>query len=441
MTANEPDVGDGTREGRSLSLRQNFSWTFVGNVVDGACKWGMLVILAKLGSPEMVGEYSLGLAVTAPVIMFLNLQLRAVQVTDAKHEHSFGRYMALRLITTAVGLCVIAAASGLASPEHRLDLALIIIAVGIGKSFESLSDILFGAAQQRERMDIVAKSMILRGPLTLLGMALGVYLTKGVLWGSIGVALALLLRLMTYDVRRCGGVLRGEATRAAETSSGATWLDAIRPHWDWRGLLQIATMALPLGFVMMLGSLNTNIPRYFIQAHLGERELGIFCALAYMQVAGGTIIAALAQSASPRLAKLYAARNADGFRSLMLKLMGIGAAVGATGLLVAFAVGEPVLTLLYKPEYGAHADLFCWLMVAAAVSYVASFLGYGMTATRRFAVQLPLNLSVTAATFLACLFLVPRFGLKGAAMALIIGNIPRLVGSLAVNLSALRALR
>ncbi|MGI8856402.1 MAG: hypothetical protein ACR2JW_11675, partial [Thermomicrobiales bacterium] len=51
------------------SLRANFSWTFVGNVVYAACQWGMLVVLAKLGSPEVVGQFALGLAITAPVIM------------------------------------------------------------------------------------------------------------------------------------------------------------------------------------------------------------------------------------------------------------------------------------------------------------------------------------------------------------------------------------
>jgi hypothetical protein len=48
-----------------LSLRKNFSWTFVGNVVYAACQWGILVALAKLGTPEMVGQFTLGLAVAA----------------------------------------------------------------------------------------------------------------------------------------------------------------------------------------------------------------------------------------------------------------------------------------------------------------------------------------------------------------------------------------
>jgi O-antigen/teichoic acid export membrane protein len=73
---------------KSLTLRQNFSWTFVGNIIYAASQWGMLVVLAKLGSPEMVGQFMRGLAVTAPIILFSNLQLRQIQTTDVKQHYA-----------------------------------------------------------------------------------------------------------------------------------------------------------------------------------------------------------------------------------------------------------------------------------------------------------------------------------------------------------------
>ena len=54
------------------------------------------MVLAKLGTPEMVGQFTLGLAITTPLIMFTNLQLRAVQATDASRQYKFGDYFALR---------------------------------------------------------------------------------------------------------------------------------------------------------------------------------------------------------------------------------------------------------------------------------------------------------------------------------------------------------
>ena len=51
-----------------LSMKANFSWTLAGNVAYAACQWAMLVVLAKLGTPEKVGQFVLGLAVRKVVI-------------------------------------------------------------------------------------------------------------------------------------------------------------------------------------------------------------------------------------------------------------------------------------------------------------------------------------------------------------------------------------
>ena len=69
----------------------------------------MLVVLAKFGSPEMVGNFALALAVTAPVFMLTNLQLRAIQAIDVKDQYVYGDYLALRLFGTALALTVILA--------------------------------------------------------------------------------------------------------------------------------------------------------------------------------------------------------------------------------------------------------------------------------------------------------------------------------------------
>ena len=73
------------------SLRRNFSWTFVGNVVYSACQAGILMLLAKLGNPEMVGKYGLAMAIATPVLALSSLQLRAVLTTDVKGKGSVRR--------------------------------------------------------------------------------------------------------------------------------------------------------------------------------------------------------------------------------------------------------------------------------------------------------------------------------------------------------------
>ncbi len=416
------------QQAKPLTLRRNFSWTFIGNIIYAGCQWGMLVVLAKLGSPEMVGKFTLGLAITAPVIMFTNLQLRTVQATDAKQQYLFSDYLGLRLLGTSLALVVIVAITLMSG--YAWETSLIILLVGLAKAFESISDVFYGLIQQHERMDRMAISLMIKGPLSLLLLAMGVYISGNLVWGVLGLVFAWAGVLLGYDVRS------GIYILSSNNSNSQT--RKLQPRWHLQTLRKLVWLALPMGFVMMLISLNTDIPRYIIAGYLGERELGIFAALAYLMVAGNMIVNALGQSASPRLAKYYAAGNGAAFRTLMVKLVGVGAVLGGIAILLAMVAGRQILTLVYRPEYAQQLNLFVWLMVAAGIGYVASFLGYGMTSARYFRIQMPLFTAVTGTSAIACLWLIPTWGLQGAAIALILAAIVQLGFSLGVIFHALR---
>jgi O-antigen/teichoic acid export membrane protein len=389
-----------------LSLRRNFSWTLAGNIVYAASQWGMLVVLARVGTPEMVGQFSLGLAVTAPIILFANLGLRQIQATDARREYAFGEYLGLRIIALTLALVLIAA---IALTGYRPEAALVILLMGAAKAFEALSDVIYGLLQQHERMDRIAQSMMIKGPVSLAAMAAGVALTGGVLGGVVGLALVWALLFVLYDLYSAR-LLTGDAR--------TLW-----PQWNAQRLRQLGWLALPMGFVAMLISLNANIPRYFVERYLGEAQLGIYAAMAYLIVAGNTVVGALGQSASPRLAAYYAQGDRQAFTRLLLRLLGIGAGLGAAGVLVALLAGKLLLSLLYGPAYAAEAQVFVWIMVAAGVIYVGSFMGYGVTAARIFKLQVALSgISILVAVILSFL-LIPQMGVLGTALVVMIGGI------------------
>jgi O-antigen/teichoic acid export membrane protein len=420
-----------------MSLRANFSWTFVGNVVYAGSQWGMLTALAKLGSPEMVGQFALGLTVTAPVVMFTNLNLRAVQATDAKHEYLFGDYLGLRLLTSVLALLAIA---GIAfASGYEWETALVILAVGVAKAVESVSDVFYGMLQQREWMDRIAKSMMIKGILSLASLSIIVYLTGSVFWGVIGLVFAWTLILIGYDLRSGLLILGVSPQLEGRGHDEDGQAETVRPSFKVRTLTRLAWFALPLGVVMMLVSLRTNIPRYLVERFLGEYELGIYAAVAYVIVAGNTVVHALGGAASPRLAQYYAAGDGRAFRKLLLRLVGIGVALGSAGILLALVGGEQILSLLYKPEY-ARQDLLVLLMIAGAISYVAAFLTRAMTAARYLWVQMPLYVLTISVLTLACWWLMPLYGLNGAAMALIIAVAVLAGGSVLVVLRALRTI-
>jgi O-antigen/teichoic acid export membrane protein len=281
---------------------------------------------------------------------------------------------------------------------------------------------------------------MIRGPLSLVALSIVVYLTDSVFWGAVAWAVTWVVVLVSYDLRSGVLILKSmPQPDGAGPNTGDQKL-LLRPRWSTQTLVKLAWLALPLGVVMGLISLNTSIPRYFIEQHLGERELGIFAAIAQLMLAGNMVTRALGQSASPRLATYYATGNVSAFGLLLLKLVGIGMVLGSVGIVVTLVAGHEILTLLYQPEY-AQREIFVSLMVVAGLRYVGTFLGYGMTAARYFRVQVPLLALVTGTTVLACLSLIPSAGLVGAATALVISTVVWLIGSSAIVMYAIYALR
>lgn len=405
-----------------LSLRANFSWTFVGNAVFYASQWGVLMALTKLGGGAMAGVYHAGLAICSPICVFADLQLRTVQATDARDEHRFAEFLGLRICTIIAAILVTA---GVVLWRGDVGIAAAaILLVAVVKGFESLEDILYGLLQKHERMDRIATSMMIKGPLSLLGLVAALYVTRSIVWALIAYAVGKAVAFLVIDLPNSKAILK-----YYRQTTGDNETYRLRPSFEVRPLLSLAWLALPLGFVMMLLSLNQQLPKYFIEGAHGQELLGVFGNISFMMAAGGQVIGAAGRSATPRLSQYYAAGRVRQFIGLLFKLMGVGAVIGVAGVAVAWFVGGRLLALVYNADYAGLTMPFVVVMLAAALRYVASFLGYGMSAARYFRAQLPLFVCITALTALAAFLLIPGGGLLGACWTMVANAAIQLIGT------------
>ena len=414
---------------QGLSLRSNFVWILTGNAFYAVCQWGMIVALARLGSSFMVGQFSLGLAIATPVMMFTNLHLRAVQATDARRFYDFAEYLRLRILMTSAAMVVIAGFALLG--HHERGTAMVILAVASAKGIETLSDIHYGLFQLNDRLDETGKSMMLRGVLSVAGLSAGLYLTHKVFWGCVGMALLWLAALLFFDVRRGRRfTARSEKLGFTAYRAGCCRLPhqahGIRRQWN------LVRLALPLGIVATVASINLNMPRYFIHARMGEDKLGIFSALAYATVAMTLVCDSLGHCAIAGLSRLYAGGRRAEFRSLLLKLLAVGGALGFAGLVVAQVLGERLLAIVYGPEYAAYSRVFVLLVFAASIYCITSMLTSGIMSARYFKIQVPMLALVAGCNALACARLVPAAGLVGGALAMLLAALVHLVLAAAV---------
>src|SRR5690625_772195 len=388
---------------KELSLKENFSWNFIGSLIHSISSFLILVVLAKLGDPIIVGLYSIGLALTEPVSQLTDMQLRQIQATDTKEaSFKYSDYLGFRMISSVVMLLIILLI--LIFNSYTFEKALIIILIGIRRMIFSYSDLVFGQLQQRERMDFIGKSQSFRGISSVIIVGLALYITKSLIITLIILNISWLYLLVYYDKKNL-----------------KIFLNDLKPSFYFDKIKKLFFLSLPLGIVLMFISLNTNLPRIVTEKILGEEMLGYFSAIAYLIVVGNTFVRAIGQAVAPRLAKLYRGKNIVEFKKIMKYLLVIGLLTGIVGVLVSVFLGEFILTLIYDQSYAAYNHVLILVMISGIFSYLRTFLGYGLTSMRYFKIQPYINLFSFIVILISSINLIPKLNIEGAVITIIIG--------------------
>jgi O-antigen/teichoic acid export membrane protein len=416
------------RATRTRTLRTNFLWNAAGSGIFSLSQWGILVVFAKLGSATLVGQLVYGLALTGPLFVIAGLQLRSIQATDATNRHTFGQYLGLRALTTVAAIVVAAFAAAVAWAAGS-QLALIILLWALSKAVDSGSDALYALFQQSERMDYVGISLTLRGLLAVSSVAVLFRASHSAPLALAGLVIGWSAVFILFDIPVARRLLR-QGKRSANILSAIP--ESLRPVLNRRQLTPLCLEAAPLGLVAFMVTIQIQIPRYVVQGLLNTHDLGLFSAAAYLTFIGGTLVNALGAPACVRLARYHVAGARSAFRQLMTKLLLVAAALGIAGILVSVFAGGRILASLYTNEYSRMAGVLTMLCVGSAVSYVASFLGYAMTAQGRYRIQVPIFVGVTLITLFGCYWLTERYGAMGTAAGMLVGNLAQLLMSAAI---------
>jgi O-antigen/teichoic acid export membrane protein len=295
--------------------------------------------------------------------------------------------------------------------------AAAIIIFATGRLIEGVSDIFYGYSQKKDRLDIVAQSMIAKGIISL-----GLFYISFKLFSSLSISL--LSMVVGWSIP----LLFLDIPRNRKLMFKSLDYSAICYHINIPRFRSLFWLALPMGLTMFFIQLRNSIPRLILESGFGEQDLGVFAAMAYLILIGNTIVMALSQSSIARLSRYYILGNGEAFRALVIRLVLIGVCLGVVGVLIAMIAGQQLLSFMYGPDYAENIKVFIVVMLAGGLTYVGSFLGAPATAMRKFKPQLAIH-SINAATMLGFgLFIIPKAGMIGAAWTMVVGACIMVIG-------------
>ena len=273
-----------------------------------------------------------------------------------------------------------------------------------------------GCMQAAGRFDLYNRNLYLQPLLSLIGLlALAAFgqvtpisAALVTLVGAIPVLVLGLVWLWRHERPRFGHSLR-EAIRLLRyglRSCGVQLVNALSQQFD---------------SVFVLGALNPAAVGLYVVARSAARP-ALFFATA-MNAVLFPRASALSTHAALQLSEL-AAR------------VGVIAAVAVAVPLA--LLGPWLISLLYGTEFAAAALPFQFLVAEAAVTAVASTMAQGFLSVGRPGVVTILQLTTFLLGAALVVFLVPRFGIQGAALGLLAGSLVRLLVTVASYPAILR---
>ena len=395
-----------------LLLLKKAKWFVGGNFVFAFSQWIFLIFFARMTNQENLGQYALALAIVTPVFAISNLQLRPLYILDVNSEqkYTYTHFYYLRLICSFIALacCLVLGLFFNVS-------ILVLLLVGLLKFFESYSDIICAYYNAHDQTQLISKSLFLKGMLSVLAVAVGLYL--------FDFYTSLILFLMVYlVVWLCIDNLYIQKTQEIKKIS----LD-----------LGMMKSAIPMGISLGIVTLQSNIPRLFLDQYASIEAVGVFTVLSYFIIVGSIFINSICQYLSPRLTHAWN-HNRAYFKKLLSMALCVAGGLGLIAIFLSYFMGEFVLNLVYGAEYVAYTDAFVLTMVAGFILYLATVLGYTLTAIGFIKQQVYLFSIVLIFSVLVSYLCIPEYGIVGGIYTLIVSYLVQCILSLLVVLFRLK---
>jgi O-antigen/teichoic acid export membrane protein len=306
---------------------------------------------------------------------------------------------------------------------YRANTLAVITVVGLGRFFLLIGDTFNGLMQQSERMDRVAHSIVLKGILSSVVLGATFLVTGSLIAAVFAEAATRFLVLAFYDLPLGRRLASQHGSEEISLASLRT-VEAAR-------LTKLTFRSLPLAFKVMLVSLDTHVTRYFVSGMGSLSAVGVFGPIASGAAAGSMVGKALNQSVSAKLGRLASTGEAQPFRSFVRKLQLFYLVLGVAGVGFTMLAGGPLLALV-RPDLLAYQTVLTLVVVSVALDLQNGIVDMSLVAARRIAPLAPACGLSVATSAICCWFLIPHYGLEGAAVAMIIGRIMRMA---ALNLA------
>jgi len=375
----------------------NYIWFSASTALMLAGPFCVVIILSRMGSPVELGLYAYAYAVTAPVQAFAGLHVRAFIAMDRlfgyRVEDVLAQrvYLGLLLFVTAL---VAAALHG--GDAHELGVFLGIVVVRVA---EGCTDVSTGQLQRAHRPRLIALLYAARGVggLGIFAALIAAHAPLGLALSGMGV-----FSLLTFLV----------VDRALLASIGAApSLPGVVDSVASARPLRLARHLFPGALLAALSVVETNLPRYVVDALRGIEAVGVYTTLGMLLSVATNVVHPVFFMTFARLGQAAQHHDPESSRFLTRTIWtnaGLTIVSGVLLITICLGFGSSIVVGVFGSAWGKYHELFSVLAVAASAGLLRSCLGFALTGLNIFAPQIAITLCS------AVIFVVLAVGLGGS---------------------------
>lgn len=167
--------------------RDSYIWNMIASLLQSFQSVIMLIVITRAVGLSMAGVFTIAFANANLFVIIGKYGMRYFQISDMKKQFTFAEYKESRKITLVIMLLVsLIVAFYISEANHYTSEKLqIVIWMCLFKAVDAYEDVFIGLYQNKNRLDIAAKSVSLRMIYTLLVFSISVIGTRNLLLSLI----------------------------------------------------------------------------------------------------------------------------------------------------------------------------------------------------------------------------------------------------------------
>lgn len=394
------------------NVKANILWNTGGTIFYCIAQWLITILVVKLDSFEASGQLSLAMSTSSSFSAITLFSMRNYQISDVEENYKTAHYIGSRVITCVLSF-VLCMGYSLVNDFSSHQFWCIVFFMLI-RLVEGVADVLHGINQKYERYDVIGKSFIARGLVTISIFTAALCVTHNMVITLGIMALGNALIAIFWDIR-------------------STWkLERLESVIKDKKVMELLLACVPIAIFSFFLSMENLIPKTYLQEMFGEEALGIYASISsptlVVQVGAQVVFSPLL----PMYIRVYNSGDYEKFRKMFHRV--ILAIVGA-GIIVSAAasiVGRWGLNLLFGEVILDYYHLFMpivWSTICMAFIWILQSIVIGI----RCIFPMLIGMSVD---FLVCLlstkWFLRQFNWNGASIVQIV-----CLGGLAIYLVVL----